>query len=107
MILSFSRPRMSDFQLRREVFRRPARQLPEHIALVQRDRGHLIHPGPARMGGDDRQICGKSAASSSMAEGWAWRIFAPMPPGIPAPIPVVPTSIITGTFNSSIASNSG
>ena len=41
---------------------------------------------------------GKSAASSSIADGCAWRIFAPMPPGIPAPIPVVPTSIITGTF---------
>src|SRR5206468_563126 len=50
---------------------------------------------------------GKSAASSSIDEGCAWRIFAPMPPGSPAPMPVVPTSIITAAFSSSITSNSG
>ena len=50
---------------------------------------------------------GKSAARSSIAEGCACRILAPMPPGSPAPMPVVPTSIITAAFSSSITSNSG
>ena len=50
---------------------------------------------------------GKSAASASIDEGCAWRVFAPMPPGMPAPMPVMPTSIITGTSSSAISSNSG
>jgi len=50
---------------------------------------------------------GKSAARSSIADGWAWRMRAPSPPGMPAPMPVVPTSIMTAALSSSISSNSG
>jgi hypothetical protein len=50
---------------------------------------------------------GKSAASRSIAAGCAWRMTAPMPPGSPAPMPVVPTSIITAAPSDEISSNNG
>jgi hypothetical protein len=43
-------------QLRREVLRRPARHLPEHVALVQGHGGHDVDPRPAGVRGDDRQV---------------------------------------------------
>src|ERR1044071_2067016 len=39
-----------------KIFRRPTRQLPEDISLMQRDRDHLFGPWPSRMCRDDRQI---------------------------------------------------
>ena len=50
---------------------------------------------------------GKRAARLSMASGRACSSLAPSPPGSPAPIPVVPTSIITGTPSPAMVSNSG
>jgi hypothetical protein len=50
---------------------------------------------------------GNRAARLSMASGRACSILAPIPPGMPAPIPVVPTSIITGTRSPAMVSNSG
>src|SRR5256885_13217254 len=52
----------------REIFRRPARELPEDVALVERDRRHLVDPRPAGMGGDDgqrRKIGGRSEEHTS------------------------------------------
>src|SRR6266852_1447711 len=37
---------------------------------------------------------GKSAAKSSIAEGCACRILAPIPPGMPAPMPVVHREVL-------------
>lgn len=50
---------------------------------------------------------GNLAARLSTASGRACSILAPSPPGMPAPIPVVPTSIITGTPSPAMVSNSG
>ena len=50
---------------------------------------------------------GKRAARLSIASGWACSSRAPRPPGMPAPMPVVPTSIITGTPSPAMVSNSG
>src|SRR5690349_2660905 len=45
-----------DLEVPREVFRRPARHLPVDVALVQRDGGGLVDPGPAGMRHDDLQL---------------------------------------------------
>jgi len=94
-----------DLELRREVLGRPAGELPIHVALVQRDGRHLVDPRVARMCRDDGQI-GKSPRVRQSPR-MRVRIFAPMPPGMPAPMPVVPTSIITGALRASIVSKSG
>src|SRR5262245_38138377 len=38
----------------RKIFWRPARELPEDVALVKRDGRHVVHPRPAGMRRDDR-----------------------------------------------------
>jgi VWFA-related protein len=46
---------------------------------------------------------GKSAASSSIADGCAWRIFATLPPDMPAPMPLVrPSEIIQQSSNGEV-----
>ncbi len=59
-------------QARREVLQGPAGKLPIDVALVQRDRGHFVNPGPAGMGGDDGQLGGR------------WPLAGRAPAGAPA-----------------------
>src|SRR5262249_17773783 len=99
-----------------KVFRRPSRARPDELALWESSKKTLplwsatavissIHGQPGWAA--TMVSVGKSAASSSMASGWACRIFAPRPPGRPAPMPVVPTSIITGAPSPAMVSHSG
>src|SRR4051812_14056669 len=42
-----------DLEVAGKILRRPARHFPVDVALVQRDRGGLLDPRPARMRHDD------------------------------------------------------